>query len=76
MDRRDSVLAISEALLQFEGDSTYVEIKTEDGAFQKRYVTTGLSDGINIELLEGVQKGDELKLWNLSEGLAPQRGRR
>jgi HlyD family secretion protein len=68
LDRRDQVLAISEALLQFDGDSAYVELKTGDGEFEKRYVKTGLSDGINIELIEGVEKEDELKLWNLSEG--------
>jgi len=77
LDRRDQVLAISEALLQFDGDSAYVELKTGDQEFEKRYVETGLSDGINIELKSGVDKDDELKLWNLSDGApAPQRGGR
>ncbi len=75
LDRRDSVLAISEALLQFDGDSAYVEIKIDEQNFEKRYVKTGLSDGINIELLEGVEETDELKLWNLSESAAPARKR-
>ncbi|MEQ8623803.1 MAG: efflux RND transporter periplasmic adaptor subunit [Vicingaceae bacterium] len=76
LDRRDSVLAISEALLQFEGDSAYVEVETEEQSFEKRYVKTGLSDGINIELLSGVEKDDQLKLWNLSEGVAPKQRKR
>lgn len=67
LERRDSVLAISEALLQFDGDSTFVEIETRPQEFEKQFIKTGLSDGIYIEVLEGVQKGDRIKLWNLSE---------
>ena len=76
LDRRDSVLAISEALLQFEGDSAYVEVKMEDQSFEKRYVETGLSDGINIEVLSGIDANDEMKLWNLSEASGPPQGGR
>lgn len=63
--KKEKVLAISEALLQFDGDSAYVEVETANQEFEKRYVQTGLSDGINIELLGGVNDDDELKLWNL-----------
>jgi HlyD family secretion protein len=66
LERRDDVLAISEALLQFDGDSAFVEVLVGEQEFEKRYVTTGLSDGINIELKEGVSKDDQFKLWNLS----------
>lgn len=76
LDRRDSVMAISEALLQFDGDSAYVEIETEPQVFEKRYVETGLSDGINIEILSGIDKDDQMKLWNLTESAAEPRGRR
>ena len=67
LEKRINVLALSEALLQFEGDSAYVEIETGKQAYEKRFVKTGLSDGINIEIIEGVKKEDQLKLWNLSE---------
>ena len=76
LDRRDDVLAISEALLQFDGDSAYVEVETAEQEFEKRYVETGLSDGIHIELLSGVEAEDKLKLWNRSEPSVPQGGRR
>lgn len=66
LERRDDVLAISEALLQFDGDSAFVEVLVGEQEFEKRYVTTGLSDGINIELKDGVSKDDQFKLWNLS----------
>lgn len=64
LDKRDSVMAISEALLQFENDSAYVEIETEPQTFEKRYIETGLSDGINIEILSGLTKDDKIKKLN------------
>lgn len=57
------VLTIQEKLLQFDDqDSAFVEIETAPQQFEKRYVKTGLSDGINIEILEGISKDDKLKL--------------
>lgn len=64
LDRRDSVLAISEALLQFDNDSAFVEVETEPQTFEKRYIETGLSDGINIEVLSGITKDDKIKKLN------------
>ena len=66
LDRRDSVLTLPESLLQFDGDSAFVEVMIGEQQFEKRYVKTGLSDGINIELKEGINKDDQFKLWNLS----------
>lgn len=64
LDRRDSVLAISESLLQFEGDTVYVEVETSPQIFEKRYVETGLSDGINIEVVKGISEEDLIKKLN------------
>jgi len=64
LDKRDSVMAISEALLQFENDSAFVEIETEPQTFEKRFIETGLSDGINIEVLSGLTKEDKIKKLN------------
>jgi HlyD family secretion protein len=63
LDRRDSVLVIPESLIKFEneGDSAYVEIETQPQVFQKRYIKTGLSDGVNIEVKEGLTKEDKIK---------------
>jgi HlyD family secretion protein len=64
LDKRDSVLTISEALLQFENDTAFVEIETEPQTFEKRRIETGLSDGINIEVLSGLTKDDKIKKLN------------
>jgi len=64
LDKADSVLAISESLLQFENDTVFVEIETSPQVFEKRYIKTGLSDGINIEVIEGLSKDDKIKKQN------------
>ena len=61
LERVDSVLAISESLLQFENDTTYVEVEVSPQEFEKRIVETGLSDGINIQVLSGITKDDKIK---------------
>lgn len=64
--RKDSVLSIKEALLQFDRktEKPYIEIKTGDQKFEKKDVKLGLSDGVNVEILEGVTADDEIKIWN------------
>jgi HlyD family secretion protein len=62
LDRRDSVLVIEESLLKFEKDTAYVDLETKvSQVFEKHKVKTGLSDGINIEILSGLTKTDKIK---------------
>jgi len=62
LDQKDDVLVIPEGLLKFENDSSFVEIQVgEEQQFEKRYVQTGLSDGINIEITEGLTEEDKVK---------------
>ncbi len=56
------VLAIQESLLIFEGDSTYVEIEVAPQQFEKKYLVTGISDGINIEVVSGLKVEDKIKI--------------
>lgn len=64
LDKRDSVLTVSESLIKFENDSAYVEIETGPQTFEKKYIETGLSDGINIEVLSGLTEDDKIKKQN------------
>lgn len=66
LEKKDSVLSIKESLLQFDKktEKPYVEIKTGDGEYERRDVEIGISDGINAELISGVTKDDEIKIWN------------
>ncbi|NPA36391.1 MAG: efflux RND transporter periplasmic adaptor subunit [Chlorobi bacterium] len=62
LDRRDSVLSVSEKLLQFSNDTTYVEVETGEQTFKRRDIKTGLSDGINVEILSGLKQDDKIKV--------------
>jgi HlyD family secretion protein len=61
LDRREQVLALKESLLQFEGDEVFVEVETGPQQFERRKLKTGLSDGVLIEVLEGLGKDDRVK---------------
>jgi len=61
LDKRIQVLAVNERVLFFEGDKVFVEIETAPQVFERRAVSVGLSDGINIEILEGLNAEDRLK---------------
>jgi len=66
LEQKDSVLSIKEALLLFdkETEKPYVEVKTGDQEFEKRDIEIGLSDGVNVEIVSGVEADDEIKIWN------------
>jgi HlyD family secretion protein len=55
------VLALKESLLQFEGEEPYVEVATAPQQFERRKIKTGLSDGILIEIVDGLKKEDQIK---------------
>ena len=54
------VLSVQESALEFEGDSTFVYVKEADD-YIRRPVKTGLSDGINIEIKEGLNLGEKVR---------------
>jgi HlyD family secretion protein len=64
--KKDSVLSIKEGLLRFdkETEEPYVEVQTSEGVYEKRMIKLGTSDGVNVEVLEGVTKDDAIKIWN------------
>ena len=68
-EKKVDVLAISEALLQYDNKTKkpYVEIETSSQKFERKDVKLGISDGVNAELLSGVSKTDKIKVWNRTE---------
>ncbi|MCA0930916.1 efflux RND transporter periplasmic adaptor subunit [Lutimonas saemankumensis] len=69
--RADSVLSIKEALVQFDESTKkpFVEVKTGDKQFEKRDIVLGISDGLNVEVKEGIDESDEIKVWNKIKSL-------
>lgn len=64
--KADSVLALKEALVQFDGDTKkpFVEVETADQQFERKDVELGVSDGIFVEVKSGVTAADKVKVWN------------
>ncbi len=69
LEKKDSVMVIPEALLQFdkETDEPYVEIMTGDQKFERKDIEIGISDGVNVEIVSGLTEEDEVKVWNKTE---------
>ncbi|MCP4883375.1 MAG: efflux RND transporter periplasmic adaptor subunit [Flavobacteriales bacterium] len=64
--RADSVLSIKEALVQFDEKTKkpFVEVKVGEKEFERRDVTLGISDGLDVEVKDGLSEEDEIKVWN------------
>tara|TARA_B100000780_G_scaffold89303_1_gene61631 strand:- start:55 stop:1173 length:1119 start_codon:yes stop_codon:yes gene_type:complete len=69
LQRKDSILVISESLLQFDRDTNkpYVEVSLGEQKFERRDIEIGISDGINTEIILGLSEEDEIKVWNKTE---------
>jgi len=62
--RADKVLTVPESAIEFSGDSTFVYVIKGEGknkTYDRTYVETGLSDGVNIEIKKGVTTKDKVR---------------
>ena len=58
------VLSVPESAIEFSGNDTFVYVikgSGKDKTYERRKVTTGLSDGINIEIRSGLKKGETVR---------------
>jgi len=71
LEKAENVLAIKEALVQFDEKTQkpFVEVEVGSQKFEKRDVVLGVSDGIYVEIKSGVKSSDKIKIWN--QGSAP-----
>lgn len=61
LERKEQVLAIRESNLIFEKDDVFVELQKEPQVFEKTAIKTGVSDGINIEIISGISDNAKIK---------------
>jgi HlyD family secretion protein len=65
LDRKDSVLTISETLVQYDDEQkAFVEVATGENTYERRDVKLGLSDGLRVEVLGGIVADDKIKMWS------------
>ncbi len=64
--KADNVLTIKEALLQYDEKTKkpFVEIETDDQSFERKELEIGISDGILVEIKNGITEEDKVKVWN------------
>ena len=58
------VLSVPESAIEFSGDSTFVYVikgEGKDKTYTRTLVTTGLSDGVNIEIKKGITQKDKVR---------------
>lgn len=61
LDKRLNILAINEGNLSVEDKKQFVEVEISPQIYQKLEIQTGISDGINIEVVKGLKEGDKIK---------------
>lgn len=61
LDRREQVLAINEAWLKFEKGQPYAEVEVGNQVFERRDLKLGLSDGLMVEVVEGLTAQESVK---------------
>ena len=71
LSSQKNALLLDESLIQYEKDKgtdkPFVEVKQPNGSFKKTYVKLGASDGINVQILSGIDKNADVKVWNPSD---------
>ncbi len=58
--RKEDIIIIPERLITFVNDTAYVETQDSLGIISKVPIEVGLSDGISIEVIEGLSEGQGL----------------
>lgn len=64
LKRAENVLTVPESTVEFKGDSTFVYLlkqETPKQLFERHPVQVGLSDGIRIEIKEGLKESDRIR---------------
>lgn len=71
LSSQKNALLLDESLIQYDKkngkDVPFVEVKQPNGSFKKVNVKLGASDGINVQILSGLTKDSEVKVWNPSD---------
>lgn len=60
----DGALTVPESAVEFSGDSTFVYVLTDsvpDQKFKRQQIVTGISNGIDTEVKQGLKSGDKVR---------------
>jgi HlyD family secretion protein len=57
VDQAQDVLMVPDGAIQTEGRNSVVEVQKDDGSTEKVIVQTGLTNGTNTEITQGLEEG-------------------
>jgi HlyD family secretion protein len=60
IQRKEHVLTLPERTITFRNDSAFVLIPKGEGRTEEKFIKTGLSDAISVEILSGLAEGDQV----------------
>lgn len=77
LEKADNVLAIKEALVQYDVKTKkpFVEVEVGDQEYERKDVELGISNGIFVEVKSGINEVDKIKVWNQLQGPPKYAGR-
>lgn len=64
LDQKKGVLSVPESAVEFVQDSAFVQVvltEQPEQTFERRFIKLGLSDGINIEVINGIIASDKIR---------------
>ena len=63
LDKKTDVMMLPETCIEFSNDSAFVYVVKNESPqeFDRKHVSVGLSDGINIEIIDGLKLNDKVR---------------
>jgi HlyD family secretion protein len=72
VSRRDRVLSVNESWVQYEGPRAWVDVEVADQKFERRSVELGLSDGIWVEVKQGLDRTSRVRQPDVPAAAGPK----
>lgn len=66
VESAENVLFVPATAIKGSGEQKYVDILLPDNNVERRTVKTGVSDGLNVEITQGVREGENVIIASLS----------
>lgn len=67
LEKKEGVVTVFERDVVFRDNKAYIEVVTGDQEYEEREIKTGLSDGVIVEVLSGIDTSTQIK-WRTDEG--------
>ena len=61
LDRSEGILTVRESALEVEGTEVFVHVQTAPQVFERRQIEVGISDGIHIEVVSGLDPSTTIR---------------